>query len=104
MNQRMRLGQVAQIQCVRARQPEWPKTLSASPCTKDYFSQSSPASRYGQTRLLPTACTNDRYWHEAAVSRARGLFRRRMKSSHAADIVERPPLTPEQTLGSRDDE
>jgi hypothetical protein len=45
-----------------------------------------------------------RFWHEAAVSRARGLFRRRMKSSHAADIVERPPLTPEQTLGSRDDE
>jgi hypothetical protein len=32
-------------------------------------------------------------WHEAAVSRAGGRFRRRMKSSHAADIVERPSLT-----------
>jgi hypothetical protein len=34
-----------------------------------------------------------RYWHEAAVSRALGLFRSRMKSGHAADIIERPPLT-----------
>ena len=32
-------------------------------------------------------------WHEAAVSRVRGLFRSRMKSGRAADITERPSLT-----------
>jgi hypothetical protein len=30
---------------------------------------------------------NDRYWHEAAGSRARGLFRIGMKSGHAAEVV-----------------